>query len=569
MLVDEDVGGASHDGALEILREFTRGLGVAGSFADVAELIDAGVRELVEVSEATVFRYDEVDHVLRPAAGSAEGAVGPDDDSTVWAAFVSGEYVAEAREGDAAGGGSRLAASLDGYGAVVVESAEPRAFDGIQGELVYLLGEIAVQSLERLRRERTLSERERELRRQSDRLERLHQATRKLLGVGKAIANAKTREGLETAVCEELAGAERFNFVWIGGVAGDNLVPRAWSGVERGYLDDTDFSLTATNGVPSVRAARDRTTVHVSNVSHGLGEEPWRRRLLNRGIQTVLSLPLVHGDASYGVLTVCSGDPSRFDALSRSAFAEIADAVAYGIDIIERRRTLADGGVVELEVRIGDSTDFFGRLARAVEGTVAFDGVVNQSDGTPTIYLSVTDAPTSRVREFLRTAVAVDDVVQLVDRGEDSSFAVTLTESTLVSWLSATGATVLQLTATPSGTRLRVEVAKSTNVRGFVESLQEEYADAELVGRRSRDRDLESRRPTMTRLTEQLTDRQLEVLKTAYLNGYFEWPRERTGEEVASQLGITQPTFNNHLRVAERKLFSTLFGDDSPEWEHT
>lgn len=570
MWVDENIGRVANERTVETFRDITRKLTVAGSFEAVADLIDAGVRELVEVSQVAVFRYDEVEHALRPVTGDADKAVGPDDDSVVWDAFVSSESVVEAREGDnIASAGSVLAASLDGFGAFVVDSPEPQAFDGVRGGLVHLLGDIAVQSLERLHREHALDQRERELQRQSDRLDRLQRANQTLLDVKKAIANAETREALETAVVEELAKADRFTFVWIGGLDGDRLVPRAWSGVERGYLDDTDFSLPTTNGAPSARAARDRTPVHVSNVSHGLGEEPWRRRLLNRGIQEILSLPLSYGDAIYGVLTVCADVPSTFDELSRSVFVDIADAVAYGIDIVERERTLANGGGVELEVRLADSTDLFQRLAREVNGTVSFDGVVSQPEGTRTLYLSVTDAPTSRVLEFLENAVSVDDVAQVVDRGEDGSFAVTMAEPTLVSWLTATGTTILQLTATPSETRLRVELATSTNVRGFLESLQEEYADAELIGRQSRERKLESRGLTATRLTEQLTDRQLEVLHTAYLNGYFEWPRERSGEEVASQLGITQPTFNNHLRVAERKLFSALFDDDTAEWEHT
>jgi len=36
---------------------------------------------------------------------------------------------------------------------------------------------------------------------------------------------------------------------------------------------------------------------------------------------------------------------------------------------------------------------------------------------------------------------------------------------------------------------------------------------------------------------EKLTDRQLEVIQTAYYSGYFESPRENTGEDVAEMLG--------------------------------
>jgi len=60
---------------------------------------------------------------------------------------------------------------------------------------------------------------------------------------------------------------------------------------------------------------------------------------------------------------------------------------------------------------------------------------------------------------------------------------------------------------------------------------------------------------------ELLTERQQEVLRTAYLSGFFDWPRETTGEEVAEMLDITQPTVNRHLRVSERKLLDLLLED--------
>jgi predicted DNA binding protein len=50
----------------------------------------------------------------------------------------------------------------------------------------------------------------------------------------------------------------------------------------------------------------------------------------------------------------------------------------------------------------------------------------------------------------------------------------------------------------------------------------------------------------------------MEVVETAYSAGYFAWPRENSGEEIASLLGVTQPTFNKHLRTAEREAFGML-----------
>lgn len=51
-----------------------------------------------------------------------------------------------------------------------------------------------------------------------------------------------------------------------------------------------------------------------------------------------------------------------------------------------------------------------------------------------------------------------------------------------------------------------------------------------------------------------LTDRQLEVLETAYEMGYFERPKEANATEVADHLGIAQSTLTEHLIIAQRKL---------------
>ncbi|MEA5410000.1 helix-turn-helix domain-containing protein [Haloarculaceae archaeon H-GB2-1] len=56
-----------------------------------------------------------------------------------------------------------------------------------------------------------------------------------------------------------------------------------------------------------------------------------------------------------------------------------------------------------------------------------------------------------------------------------------------------------------------------------------------------------------------MTERQLEVLETAYYSGYFEEPRDTTGEELADALGVSAPTITGHLRAGQRKLFSLLF----------
>ncbi|MFQ3295648.1 MAG: putative DNA binding protein [Halobacteriales archaeon] len=59
----------------------------------------------------------------------------------------------------------------------------------------------------------------------------------------------------------------------------------------------------------------------------------------------------------------------------------------------------------------------------------------------------------------------------------------------------------------------------------------------------------------------QLTDRQMEVLRTAHEMGYFEYSKRSNAGDVADELGISTPTFSEHLSAAQRKLLGALVGN--------
>ena len=53
-----------------------------------------------------------------------------------------------------------------------------------------------------------------------------------------------------------------------------------------------------------------------------------------------------------------------------------------------------------------------------------------------------------------------------------------------------------------------------------------------------------------------LTDRQLEILQTAYDMGFYEVPREASTEDIADELDLDGGTVSEHLQRAERNLLS-------------
>jgi len=101
-------------------------------------------------------------------------------------------------------------------------------------------------------------------------------------------------------------------------------------------------------------------------------------------------------------------------------------------------------------------------------------------------------------------------------------------------------------------------------VRTLAERFQEQYSETEVLAKRQRERTIRSLFEVQDILQDELTDRQWEALQTAYSAGYFAWPRESSGEEVAGLLDVTQPTFNKHLRLAEQGAIEILMERDYP-----
>lgn len=61
-----------------------------------------------------------------------------------------------------------------------------------------------------------------------------------------------------------------------------------------------------------------------------------------------------------------------------------------------------------------------------------------------------------------------------------------------------------------------------------------------------------------------LTNRQIEVIQTAFEMGYFYRPRDANAEEVATALDIHASTFHEHLATIQTKVFRDILGHFPP-----
>jgi len=412
-------------------------------------------------------------------------------------------------------------------------------------------------------------DRQRRLREQNDQLERLDRINAVIRGIDQALVRATTRREIDEAVCEALSTADPYLAAWIGDVSAssDEVTPRASGGGVDEYLDAITVTRSAepSGQGPSGRAIRSRSVQVTHDVDTDPAFEGVRAVAATHGIRSAASVPLVYEGTIYGVLTVYADEPGVFDGTEQDVLAELGATIGHAINAVTTRQALVAERVTELRLAIDDDRHFFAALSAALDCEVGFEGATVQADETFRYYLTVADADPEAVLAFADGFAGVESarVVSVGPDGE-SLLEATLDAGSAFGVVASHGGAVRSASATDGQCEVVAELPVSADVRAVVDALGEAFADIEVRAQRDRPRADSDAVASGPSLDADLTDRQRTALETAYYAGFFQWPRESTGEEVAESLGVSAPTFHRHLRVAERKLLAAHLGDDGP-----
>lgn len=112
--------------------------------------------------------------------------------------------------------------------------------------------------------------------------------------------------------------------------------------------------------------------------------------------------------------------------------------------------------------------------------------------------------------------------------------------------------------------KIVAEIPPGKDVSTIISQFLGAHPNAELLAKRRKDRltPIFTQHDLQHAVTTRLTDRQLEVLQTAFDAGYYDPASPTTGEELGEQLGISETTIYEHLRTAERELVALLLEGD-------
>jgi predicted DNA binding protein len=174
------------------------------------------------------------------------------------------------------------------------------------------------------------------------------------------------------------------------------------------------------------------------------------------------------------------------------------------------------------------------------------------------VYGTATTAAAVDALDAIVAALPYWDAVRYHGEGHPRSFEVQLSEAPVLSAVASLGGYVEAAVIEDGNYRMTLHLAPNTEVRKVIAAVNEAYPTAEMLRRRQINRSSADRQWNPRELVGDLTERQRAALEAAFYAGFFEWPRDTSGEDVAESIGVAPPTFHQHLRKAERKVFATL-----------
>lgn len=224
-----------------------------------------------------------------------------------------------------------------------------------------------------------------------------------------------------------------------------------------------------------------------------------------------------------------------------------------------RTRQAADRAVVELEFAF-DSPEYpFVGASAAGACKIELEEMVPRGDGAYAEFYSIRGAtPETIERIAAEHATASASTVEQYDDGALMEFVVT-SDCPAVG-LAELGALPRSVVGDNGEGKIVAELPAEYDPADVVDAFQSEYG-GDLAAKREHETftPLFSQRELDRAVDRSLTERQHEVLEAAFEAGYYDWPREISSEELAEELGISQPTLSEHLTTAERKVLALLF----------
>lgn len=568
---------------LEALNHLSQKHAVTDSSSSVCDSTVGTASTLVEQPIVAIELYDDDVGRLEPCSWTSEvdnlttdGRLFSGDLSLPWSVFAQQEtqVIQDLSAHDGTNTGktplrSVLIHPIGSYGVFIVGATDAHAFSESDIARANLLVSNTYAALERISREHELEDEKEKLEEETRALDRVQRLNNDIRELTKVLTDSHTRAEITEQVCARLAASDPYEFAWFGALdpGSEEVVSEASAGNGDTYLDELTITvneeMTETEHEPIEHAIYDRTPQVDNTLQEDPPFGPWRQSAIQHGYRSTIAVPVVYQDTLYGVLSLYATEPGVFDQLEVAVLQEFGEMIGYALNADERRQTFTSEQSVELAFEVHERTDSLFAMTTEVKGEFHLENLVERRDGGTTMFFAIKGGDPQEVVVWAEKQPYISNLRLLTDRDEECLYECVLDESTVWSQLLQRGAMVLDAVADSDSTQIVIRIPRSADPRAFDALLKERLGDVDLVARREYDEPIMTAQEFEAEYRDRLTERQDEVLQTAYYAGYFEWPRETKSGELADILGIAQPTVSRHIRASEDEFLSMVYEDET------
>jgi PAS domain S-box-containing protein len=173
----------------------------------------------------------------------------------------------------------------------------------------------------------------------------LRRLNRELIAISsctQVLMRATNEQELFDNICRSICDTAGYRLAWVGFAEHDEaktVRPMAQSGFEEGYLDSVGITWADTEqgrGPTGTAIRTGITQVNRDFLTNPL-MAPWREEALKRGYHSSIALPLKRGADILGCLMIYAHEPDAFAADEVELLEELADNLAFGIDVLRMR----------------------------------------------------------------------------------------------------------------------------------------------------------------------------------------------------------------------------------------
>ncbi|QLC33448.1 PAS domain-containing protein [Halarchaeum sp. CBA1220] len=367
--------------------------------------------------------------------------------------------------------------------------------------------------------------RRQQLRQQRERLSSLVALYGAANDVSNAVIEQTNRSAVEERVANRLADGP-YTGAWVGRTTGTDVTRVASAGED------------APRGTELATRAVDAERVAVAESDAEGGGE-------------AAAVPISYEGGTYGVLVVCAAHRDAFGDAERTVLGRLGTTLGHAIAALDRKAALLSEHVVQVEYRSRAVAAELGVPASG-DGRFRFERTVAAGDGEYIHYVWVSGLSTEEAMAVFEDAERYRHVRLVGERDDAVLVEATTADAHVTTAIASHGGRLRSMTVRDGEVRVLAEFPQGVDLRTVTGSIREVADDVELVAQRTVARD-DAEDGRVDALGD-LTERQRAAFESAYYGGYFEWPRDSTAEDLAETMGVSAPTFHQHLRAAERKL---------------